>query len=104
MIEPELSAEDGKISVYRFHSDVTLSIHCFDGADINWLHFVATNRDNELFPDLLRQLKETDIVGGKIADDNTRRTLFDYETGIWLEGPDYLLDIFEEFQRTENEV
>lgn len=22
--------------------------------------------------------------------------LFDYETGIWMEGPDYLMDLFEE--------
>lgn len=22
--------------------------------------------------------------------------LFDYETGIWLEGPDYLMDLYEE--------
>lgn len=29
------------------------------------------------------------------------RELFDYETGIWSEGPDYLMDLFEEALESE---
>lgn len=75
---PELAVNDGRINIYKLHLDPNLFVHCFNGADSNWLHFVVANRDNSLFPELLRKLESTDIIGGKIADDNTRRTLVDY--------------------------
>ena len=81
--EPELLVKDGRINVYMFHPTPNLFIHCFDGADINWLHFVATNRDTDLFPDLLHKLSTADIIGGKIANDNTRRTIIDYLNGAY---------------------
>lgn len=75
--------EDGRINIYKFHVDPNLLIHYFEEADLNWLHFVATNRDNSLFPKLLEKFALTDIIGGKVADDNTARTLNFYTQGDW---------------------
>lgn len=74
--------DDGCISVYRFHNAPTLLAHCFQGASVEWLHFVAANRKRDLFPLLLKQYAAIDIVGGKIANDRTARTLQMYISGI----------------------
>jgi hypothetical protein len=79
----DFDVDDGRISIYKFHSDPNLLIHYFDEADLNWLHFVAANRDNSLFPKLIEKFASTDIIGGKVADDNTARTLNFYTQGDW---------------------
>lgn len=78
-----MQPEDGRINIYRFHDDVNLFIHCFQEADIDWLHFVSSNRDKGLFPKAIQELKAADVIGGKIADDRTRRTLIDYINGAY---------------------
>ena len=50
---------------------------------MDWLHFVAANRNRMLFPKLYQALENVDIVGGKIANDNTARTLSGYVTGLF---------------------
>lgn len=75
--------EDGVINVYRFHNNLDLFTHCFPEADIEWLHFVSGSRDNNLFPELFQRLCTADIIGGKIANDQTRRTLIDYINGAY---------------------
>ncbi|MCD7833263.1 MAG: DUF3990 domain-containing protein [Lachnospiraceae bacterium] len=77
------SEADGVINVYRVHLDADILVHCFETADASWLHFVAGNRDGELFPVLLKKYESTDIIGGKIADDNTARTLDNYISGAY---------------------
>lgn len=69
---------DGQISVYRFHYDPNLLTHIFYDANIEWLHYVTANRQHTLFPELLRKYAAVDIVAGKIADDQTARTLQQY--------------------------
>lgn len=81
-IPENFAPEDGCISVYRFRNDPALLAHCFQGADIEWLHFVAANRKADLFPRLLKKYAATDIVGGKIANDRTARTLQMYISGV----------------------
>lgn len=78
IVPKDFAIEDGKVSIYKFHYDPNLLVHCFQDANIEWLHFVSANRDNTLFPKLLRKYKTTDIVAGKIADDQTARTLQQY--------------------------
>lgn len=77
-IPEDFNLEDGQISVYKFHYDPNLLAYCFQGASIEWLHFVAANRKKDLFPQLLRKYSTIDIIGGKIADDQTARTLQRY--------------------------
>ena len=53
----------------------------FQKPSIEWLHFVAANRKKDLFPQLLKKYSVIDIIGGKIADDQTARTLQIYISG-----------------------
>lgn len=69
---------DGQVSVYRFHYDPNLLFHSFQTANAEWLHFVAANRNKALFPELLRKFQSTDIIAGKIANDQTAKTLQKY--------------------------
>ncbi|MGM9959428.1 MAG: DUF3990 domain-containing protein [Erysipelotrichaceae bacterium] len=55
--------------------------HCFDGPNAKWLHFAAGNRKSGLFDKLLKKFESADIIGGKIADDQTARTLRRYTAG-----------------------
>jgi hypothetical protein len=82
-VSSNFNVDDGKVNIYKFRMDPNLLIHYFDEADLNWLHFVATNRDNDLFPKLIEKFSLTDIIGGKVADDNTARTLTFYTQGDW---------------------
>lgn len=83
VIPESFSVDDGQISVYRFHLNPKLSVHMFQDAGLDWLHFVAANRNRELFPELYSGMESIDIVGGKIANDNTARVLTGYVTGLF---------------------
>lgn len=82
-IPPDFLVEEGRVSVYRFHAAADLTVKLFPDADLDWLHFVAANRNRMLFPKLYQALENVDIVGGKIANDNTARTLSGYVTGLF---------------------
>lgn len=73
--------DNGQISVYRFHYDPNILAYYFQNASVEWLHFVAANRKKDLFPQLLKKYSMIDIIGGKIADDQTARTLQVYISG-----------------------
>ncbi len=80
-IQDGFAPEDGQISVYRLHYDPNILAYYFHGASVEWLHFVAANRKADLFPQLLEKYSTADIIGGKIADDQTARTLQRYIGG-----------------------
>ena len=80
-VSDDFKVEDGQISVYRFYYDPNLLAYYFQNAGIEWLHFVAANRKKDLFPELLKKYRTVDIIGGKIADDQTARTLQIYMSG-----------------------
>ena len=69
------------VSVYKLHLSPLLKTYYFENADLNWLHFVASNRNNNLFQDLKKELGNIDIIGGKIANDNTAMVLNAYVNG-----------------------
>lgn len=71
----------GYISVFRFRMTEDVAIHMFEGADKEWLHFVAANRRIPLFPEIKNIYEKFDIIGGKIANDRTARTLQLYTSG-----------------------
>ena len=75
------SIDNGCISVFRFHPNPELLIHCFEAANVEWLHYIAGNRDDSLFQDIIQRLEHYDIVGGKVANDSTAATLNAYITG-----------------------
>ena len=74
---------DGKVSVFQFCSDPNLFIHYFDEADEEWLHFAACNRSRDLFPELRKKYALVDVIGGKVADDQTAITLNNYVSGAY---------------------
>lgn len=82
-IPEDFNIDNGQVSVYKVHLNSDLLIQTFPDAGLEWLHFVAANRNRNLFQDLYRQLANVDIVGGKIANDNTARTLNAYVTGLY---------------------
>lgn len=71
----------GYISVFELTMSEDVRVHCFDAADKEWLHFVAANRRRSLFPAVRQNYLSCDIIGGKIANDQTARTLQLYTSG-----------------------
>ena len=51
-VSENFNPADGQISVYKFHYDPNILAYCFQGASVEWLHFVAANRKKDLFPQL----------------------------------------------------
>ena len=68
-VPEDFNPADGQVSVYKFHYDPNILAYCFQGATVEWLHFVSANRKKNLFPQLLKKYGTIDIIGGKIADD-----------------------------------
>ncbi len=83
IIHENLKESDGRVSVYKYQPNPDLFVHIFAEADEEWLHFTACNRNRELFPDLRRKYAAVDIIGGKVADDQTAITLNNYVSGTY---------------------
>lgn len=71
----------GYISVYKYHANANLKSHVFAGANREWLQFIAYNRRHFSASSALRAYEDFDIIGGKIANDHTSRTLQIYMAG-----------------------
>lgn len=71
----------GFVSVFRLHLTPDVKVYTFDEAGKEWLHFVASNRRNMLFPEIQKSFASYDIIGGKIANDRTAQTLQLYISG-----------------------
>lgn len=83
LIPQDFRLEDGVISIFKYNSDPNIFIHHFDEADTEWLHYVACNRNDDLFRELRIKYHTVDIIGGKIADDKTATTLNNYVAGAY---------------------
>lgn len=67
------------VSRYRFVDDgAPLNIHAFQSADKEWLHCIAAHRKQGLFPEVLEEFSNYDVIVGKIANDQTNATLVNY--------------------------
>ena len=78
IIPPDFDVNDGQISVYKFHLSNELLIHIFPDADLDWLHFVAANRNRTLFQELYLAGYVTGLFGvpgSELADDFAIRSL-----------------------------
>lgn len=73
----------GYVSKYLLRCPQDLSSLTFPEPDAAWLHFVAANRRQDLFTDLIEDTASIDVVVGKIANDQTARTLQLYVTGAF---------------------
>lgn len=61
----------GYVSSYRFTPYKKLNIQIYPTADTNWLHCIVAHRRKNTFPVIFEEMKKYDIIGGKIANDNT---------------------------------
>lgn len=71
----------GIVSAFQCNNTERLSVKIYSMADAEWLHCVVGHRKSKSFPDLIENLKEFDVVGGKIANDNTNATITTYMAG-----------------------
>ena len=83
VVPKSFDESDGRISIYRYHMASDLSIHYFEDADAEWLHYAACNRSKVLFPELRKKYATVDIISGKVADDVTAVTLNNYVAGAY---------------------
>lgn len=75
--------QTGFVNSYKFELRNVINEFDFPEADVSWLHFVAGNRDKELFSDLIEKFSKYNVVGGKIANDRTAVTLSQYVNGTF---------------------
>lgn len=73
--------ETAQVSIYKLHLTDDLILHYFEEANLEWLHYVASNRNSTLFEEFRKSLDSVDIVGGKIANDNIAMVLNSYVNG-----------------------
>lgn len=76
-------ADAGYVSSYELRTEhlKTLRRFLFETANEEWLHCVVGHRKEGTFPEVVRSLEEYDVIGGKIANDNTNATITTYMTG-----------------------
>ena len=75
----------GIISSFKFHPTDNLEIKFFPDADKLWLHCVVGHRRNKLFQRFISDMESFDIIGGKIANDDTNATILAYMAGTFGE-------------------
>lgn len=83
----DVSQAFGVLSSYQFllKPEEQLSVHLFETANAEWLHCVVGHRKSNTFPQLVHQFQNYDIIGGKIANDNTNATITAYMAGTFGE-------------------
>ena len=79
----EEAREFGYINSYELCFYERINEYDFQEADVEWLHFVAGNRSQELFGDLIKEFEKYNVIGGKIANDRTAATLNQYLNGTF---------------------
>lgn len=73
----------GIVSVFRFRNMEECSIKIYPTADADWLHCVVGHRKKDTFSDVVQELKDFDIIAGKIANDNTNAMITTYIAGAY---------------------
>ena len=73
----------GFVSAFEYDASRGIELHTFEEADREWLHFVAGNRRAGMFPEAVDAHARADIIAGKIANDQTARTLQLYVSGAY---------------------
>ena len=77
----------GYLSIFRYHQIKPIRQYVFETTDAKWLQFVAGNRLGSFEAFSAREnmlaIASSDMIGGKIADDNTNRQLAAYIDGVF---------------------
>lgn len=82
------------VSVFRLRLAEDISVKIYPDADAEWLRCIVGHRKIKTFPKVVDELRSIDIIGGKIANDNTNATITTYMAGGFGEiGTDSAEDI-----------
>lgn len=73
----------GFISIFQFKNNEDLKIKIYPDADTDWLHCVVGHRRPNLFNSEITELETFDVIGGKIANDDTNATILAYMAGTF---------------------
>ena len=74
---------DKYVSCFEYTHDSVLNVKIFETADAEWLHCVVAHRRKKLFTDVTETMRYIDIIGGKIANDDTNMTITAYIIGTF---------------------
>ncbi|MCQ2249066.1 MAG: DUF3990 domain-containing protein [Treponema sp.] len=77
------SEEFGYVSFFRVNDVQELKTFGFKTADKEWLHCIVAHRGNECFLEKQDEMKLFDVVSGKIANDDTNRTIAAYMDNLY---------------------
>jgi len=69
------------VSVFRVADITQLKCFVFKDADKDWLHCIVAHRRREPFEEVRQQMKDYDVIGGKVANDDTNFTIMNYIIG-----------------------
>jgi hypothetical protein len=83
-----MSSDYGYVSAFRYHaSDDDIKTYEFATTDRSWLWFIAQNRREHLAERLAHRVDSaifgSDIIIGKIANDQTNATIATYLSGLY---------------------
>lgn len=73
----------GVISKFCYHHSEDIASFIFHDVDANWLHCVVGYRKENTFPAVVDEMKQYDVIAGKIADDATNITILTYLVGAY---------------------
>lgn len=65
------------VNIYHLISFDGLRVREFQGANKSWIDFILKNRKSDIAH------TEYDVIIGKVADDNTRKLIMEYERGAF---------------------
>ncbi len=71
------------VSVFRVGDIIGLNTFVFQTADKEWLHCIIAHRRETFFNEVLQKLKNYDVIGGKVANDDTNATITNYINGAY---------------------
>lgn len=71
------------ISYYEVTDLCGLEKYFFENADVDWLHSVVAYRRKNIFEEYRLNLDHFDIIGGKIANDDTNATILAYMSNLY---------------------
>lgn len=77
------SCKKAYISCFSYANNPSNLIKVYEKADSDWLHCVVAHRKTNLYDDILQEMKRYDIIGGKVANDNTNATILLYIAGAF---------------------
>ncbi len=79
------TARTAWVSAFQLGNITGLKHYVFQDADKEWLHCIVAHRREKYFEEMRLQMKNYDVIGGKVANDDTNATIFAYVEGIFGE-------------------